>query len=1137
MFLALLSSRRFAPLFLCQFFSALNDNFLKNALGMLILFKLAGGEGATHGSMLITLSGVVFIAPFFILSALGGKLADRYDKALVARYVRLAELPIAALAACGFALTEVPLLFAALGGFGIVATLFGPVKYGLLPERLMKGELSAGNALVEGATFLAILSGTIGGAIAGTGAATLVVAVILALSIASWLAARAIPTSEPAAPELVITANPWTSTRALLRLLLADRRLASGAHFVSWFWLVGFLVLALLPALAGHATSGGARLVTTWLGVFTLGIAVGSWLAARASRDEPNLALVPLGALLMGLSALLIARVAAVATAVPAGVAFGGLPPSSTGLILLLGLLGLAVAGGLFIVPAFTVVQSWAPVERRARVIAAVNILNSAYMVAGGAVVAAVQAAGVGPAPLFAALGMLCLVAAALILRAWGAEALRGFARLLLGLFFRLEVDGIENVPPNGEAVIFAPNHVSLLDGPILNSVLPQRAAFAVNTQIAQTWWVRPLMNFIPAHLLDPIKPLAARTLVNALKGGASIVIFPEGRITVTGGLMKVYDGTAMIADKASAAILPVRIDGAERSPFSYLRRTQTRKALFPKVKVTFLPPRRLQIDAALKGRARRQAAGRALQDMMVEAAVATARIDRTLFAALVDARARAARDIAVADALGSKLTHRQLIAAAQTLAGKLVPLTSPGAAVGILLPNVTGAAVAFFALHSIGCVPAMINYTAGAASIAASIRAAGVSVILTSHAAIERGRLQGLIARLQASQRIVYLEDVRAAIGPLDKLRGLLAGTRPRITRRDDDLAVILFTSGSEGAPKGVVLSNRNILANCAQCLARVDANGEDTVFNALPLFHAFGLTGGLIMPLVGGVPVSLYPSPLHYRIVPELLYDTCATIMFATNTFLAGYARVAHPYDLRNLRLLISGGEPVTEDVRKAYMDRFGVRILEGYGVTETAPVLALNTPIANRAGSVGRLSPLMQARLEPVPGIEGAGRLIVRGPNVMIGYYRPESPGVLDPPPDGWHDTGDIVSIDPQGFITVRGRAKRFAKIAGEMVSLAAIEAMLREAMPGIPLVVVAVPDARRGERTVLVTSCASASREALQHFAKARGAAELMLPSEIVVVDSVPLLGSGKPDIVAATALVSARSRPSGGTVAA
>src|SRR5262249_15877555 len=234
---------------------------------------------------------------------------------------------------------------------------------------------------------------------------------------------------------------------------------------------------------------------------------------------------------------------------------------------------------------------------------------------------------------------------------------------------------------------------------------------------------------------------------------------------------------------------------------------------------------------------------------------------------------------------------------------------------------------------------------------------------------------------------RIVYLEDVHGSIGFADRARALLTVARARLIGRPEDPAVILFTSGSEGLPKGVVLSHRNVLANCAQCLARVHANAEDSVFNTLPLFHAFGLTGGLIMPLLGGVPVILYPSALHYRVVPELLYDTSATILFATNTFLNGYARAAHPYDLRNVRLIIAGGEAVREDTRRTYMERFGVRILEGYGVTETAPVLAMNTPIANKAGTVGRLSPLMQARLEGVPGIEEGGRLVVRGPNVMI------------------------------------------------------------------------------------------------------------------------------------------------------
>ena len=277
---------------------------------------------------------------------------------------------------------------------------------------------------------------------------------------------------------------------------------------------------------------------------------------------------------------------------------------------------------------------------------------------------------------------------------------------------------------------------------------------------------------------------------------------------------------------------------------------------------------------------------------------------------------------------------------------------------------------------------------------------------------------------------------------------------------------------------PKGVALSHRNILANTAQCLARLAANGEDMVFNVLPVFHSFGLTGGLMMPLLGGVPVYLYPSPLHYRIVPELLYDTCATILFGTDTFLRGYARTAHPYDLRTVRLIVAGAEAVKESTRQTYMDRFGVRILEGYGVTETAPVLAMNTPIANKAGTVGRLSPLMRARLEPVAGIAEGGRLFVEGPNVMLGYYRAENPGVLEAPADGWHDTGDIVAIDAQGFITIKGRVKRFAKIAGEMVSLAAVEALAAEACPGAALVVVSLPDARKGERLVLMTTDASA-----------------------------------------------------------
>jgi acyl-[acyl-carrier-protein]-phospholipid O-acyltransferase/long-chain-fatty-acid--[acyl-carrier-protein] ligase len=325
-------------------------------------------------------------------------------------------------------------------------------------------------------------------------------------------------------------------------------------------------------------------------------------------------------------------------------------------------------------------------------------------------------------------------------------------------------------------------------------------------------------------------------------------------------------------------------------------------------------------------------------------------------------------------------------------------------------------------------------------------------------------------------------------------------------------------------------------MLANAAQADARIDFGRSDKVFNVLPLFHSFGLTVGLILPLVHGVPVYLYPSPLHYRIVPELIYGVNATIMFGTDTFLAGYARSAHSYDFRSLRHILAGAEPVKVSTRRVYMEKFGLRILEGYGVTETAPVLAINTPMFNKFGTVGRLLPGMEMRLEPVPGVEDGGRLHVRGPNVMLGYLRAENPGVLERPEGGWHDTGDIVSVDQEGFITIRGRAKRFAKVGGEMISLAAVETLASELWPDAISGVVTVPDSRKGERLILVTTKKDPVRSDLIAFARERGASEMMVPAEVLIVENVPLLGSGKIDYPALQKLVNEKVKTHGTPVA-
>jgi acyl-[acyl-carrier-protein]-phospholipid O-acyltransferase/long-chain-fatty-acid--[acyl-carrier-protein] ligase len=609
------------------------------------------------------------------------------------------------------------------------------------------------------------------------------------------------------------------------------------------------------------------------------------------------------------------------------------------------------------------------------------------------------------------------------------------------------------------------------------------------------------------------------------VQAGQHLVIFPEGRLTVTGSLMKVYDGAAMIADKSDAMIVPVRLEGLDRTLFTRLSHLNIRRKLFPKVTVTFLAPRKLVLDQTLFGRKRRQAAGAALYDIMSDLLFETSSTHATLTSALHDNIALLGGSrIMLEDPISGAMKASMVEIGAAVLARKIALLGKPGDAIGLLLPNANGAAVTFFAIQQAGRVAAMLNFTAGAANMRSACTGSCITHVLTSRTFVEKADLGAVIAELAKQTTIHYLEDVRKTVTKADKLRGLLERGRPLVPRQPDDAAVVLFTSGSEGAPKGVVLSHRNLLTNLAQVTARIDITPNDIVFNVLPIFHSFGLTGGLLAGMLTGMKVYLYPSPLHYRQIPELIYGTNATILFGTDTFLTGYAKMANPYDFRSLRYIVAGAERVKEETRRLYMEKFGHRILEGYGVTETSPVLSVNTPMFNKAGTVGRIMPGMEHRLDPVPGITEGGRLFVRGPNVMLGYYRADNPGELEQPPGGWHDTGDIVVMDAEQFITIRGRAKRFAKIAGEMVSLTAVEQICGDLWPEDPPAVVAVPDARKGERLVMVTTRLGATRAQVQAWMKERGAIELMHPSEILTIEALPLLGSGKTDYVELDRLV-------------
>jgi len=1119
-------TRRFAPLFWTQFFSAFSDNFLKNALVFLILFHIAGPDAEA----LITLAAAVFIAPYFFLSALGGELADRYDKAVVARRLKFSEIGIAFIAVAGFGLHSVVLLFIALFLFGVIAALFGPIKYGILPDHLARSELPAGNALVEGATFISILLGTIVGGIAAKdgGDPAHFAFLMIVFSLLCWGASLFIPRTGQGAPDLKVQKNVLVSTIGLLNFLREDPRMWWGALVTSWFWLVGAVSLSLMPPLVKNVLGGNEEVVTTCLAIFSISIAIGSGLAAWLAAGRIILLPTVIGAVLLGASAIDLGASTLGAPPIPGLGGYFAAFTSGRGIRLALDLAGLAIAGGLFIVPTFAAVQAWAGVDRRARVVAAVNVLNAAFMAGSTVIVAMLETAGMTTSQLFLLLGVASLAVAVAVGRTMPASALSDALSIIYRALFRMEVKGIDNLVKAGSNRIIALNHVSFLDAGLALSLLDNKPVFAIDVGIAKLWWVRPFVMLTNAMQLDPLKPMAVRSLIEAVKAGNPLIIFPEGRITVTGSLMKVYDGAALVADKANAEVVPVRIEGLEQTPFSRLKRGQVRRRWFPKVTVTILEPVKLTVDPELKGRKRRLAAGAALYGIMSDLVFRTTSTDRTIVEAVVQAaQTHGRRRVAIEDPVSGTLSYKRLLVGAAILGAKLMPMAREGRAIGIMLPNANGAVVTILGLMTAGRVPAMINFTSGAANILSACRAAQIDTILSSRAFIEKARLGNLVAAIEKAVRIIYLEDIRAGITLADKVRGLINADKPLVVRKPDDWAAILFTSGSEGVPKGVVLSHRNMLANAAQAAARIDFGREDKVFNVLPVFHSFGLTVGVMLPLVFGVRVYLYPSPLHYRTVAELIYAVDATIMFGTDTFLAGYARVAHPYDFRSLRYILAGAEPVKETTRRTYMEKFGLRILEGYGVTETAPALALNTPMFNKFGTVGRILPGMEARLEKVEGVEEGGRLYVRGPNVMLGYLKADDPGVLERPVEGWHDTGDIVTIDEEGFLTIKGRARRFAKVGGEMISLAAVEALASELWPNALSAVVAVPDPRRGERLILITQQKGATRTDFQGFAKAKHASDLMIPSEVWVLDKLPVLATGKADMVAVGRLVEER----------
>lgn len=1139
MFPQMLKDKRFLPLLIPNFLSALNDNFIRNVFLFFVTYKM------TQGSALLIISAVILYAlSFSFASVFAGQMADRMSKTKFMQGIRILEIAVMMMALVSLSLDSRWLLVLIVASMGGVAAFLRVGNNSIMPVLVTEKNLNMGNVWLKVSATLGSLAavGFLTSILKFDAAYYVVTFIAFALSVVSFLITLKLPLTDAADPDAPLYKSPKKAFGVVADYLKNKYDIWLYIVGISWFWILA-AVVAMFSAEYGRAVLNARWSVVMYLsGVFGLGYIIGAFLYAKVTHKNNMGTWTALVSFLMSLFLFDLVIASADVVHDPSEKAITVAKMFTTDFDYWRIMIDVLVLGGLsafFIIPFYTLLQIKSAHKMLGRVMAFSSMTNAMAVMGAFLVVLSFKMIGFELLSILTIFAILNLFIAVYMIRLLPLVSRRQLFKKIFRTLFNARIEGLENLAIAGPRALIITNHSSYLDVLLISAFIDKKILLAIDEKLMQRPFIKFMTNLVDVKPMDAVSPFAVKEMSEELKKDQLCMILTEGFIEGGNTRMKIYEAPAMMAVKGDAPILPIRIDGAKHAIFSRVLGTKADFRWFPDISINILKPVSFEYDEQeLTTREIREQSSSKLYDILSDMVFDSYDKNQPTFVAIARAMKMVGRFKPVMEDTARQPVKFMGVFLKSFVLGTLINRALPDDKyVGVMVPTSNTCALTVFGLHAYNKVPCMINFSSGPKQVISTCKTVGLKTVITAKKVVMLAKLEPLVEEIEAAGiNVLYLEDLKSLLKFSDKLFGIWGAFFPEAaykktsggTVTGNDTAVVLFTSGSEGMPKAVFLSHSNVLANSYQVPSRLDVLPNDVFLNCLPMFHSFGLGAGTILPLLMGVKTFLYPTPLHYRIIPEICASTKATIFFGTDTFMAGYAKCANPYDFNSLRIVAVGAEKLKDETRKIWSEKFGVRILEGYGATECSPFISVNTFLHQKLGSVGRILPGMEYDLREVPGIKEGKELLVKGPNIMQGYMRYEKPLELDPPKDGWYDTGDIVDIDADGFIFIKGRSKRFAKVGGEMVSLLSVEMVIHKKWPGVIAGAVNIPDKKKGEQIVLITTSNDINKEELIAAFKAAGVTELGIPSKIIVTDNPPLLGTGKFDYVRAKELALAET---------